>query len=58
MLEYLDMSKHDVNEYNKSYHPPETIRIEYCASVLAVVLENHPRAKELYEDIMIGTSHA
>lgn len=41
----------DANEYDKSYHPPETIKLDYCAAVLAVVLEQHPKAKELYENI-------
>jgi len=45
------MGKQDVNEYDKSYHPPETIKLDYCAAVLAVVLKYHPKAKELYEDI-------
>ena len=36
------MGKQDVNEYDKSYHPPETIKLDYCAAVLAVVLEHHP----------------
>jgi hypothetical protein len=45
------MGKQDVKEYDKSYHPPETIKWEYCAAVLAVALEQHPKAKELYENI-------
>ena len=45
------MGKQDVNEYDKSYHPPETIRLDYCAAVLAVVVEQHPKAKDLYENI-------
>jgi len=45
------MEKQNVNEYDKSYHPPETIRLDYCAAVLAVVLKHHPEAKELYENI-------
>jgi len=36
------MGKQDINEYDKSYHPPETIRLDYCAAVLAVVLKHHP----------------
>lgn len=51
MLEYLEMGKQEINEYDKSYHPPETVKLDYCAAVLAIVLEHHPRAKELYEDI-------
>ena len=45
------MRKQDINEYDKSYHPPETIKLDYCAAVLAVVLEQHPKAKDLYENI-------
>jgi len=45
------MEKQDGNEYDKSYHPPETIRLDYCAAVLAVVLEQHSKAKDLYENI-------
>lgn len=45
------MGKKIVKENDKEYHPPETIKIEYCAAVLAVVLKYHPEAKELYEDI-------
>ena len=43
------MNKKNVTDYDKEYHPPETIHFTYCAAVLAVVLENHPRANELYE---------
>lgn len=45
------MEKQEVSEYDKSYHPPETIKLDYCAAVLAVVLEQHPKAKDLYENI-------
>ena len=45
------MGKQNAIEYDKSYHPPETIRLDYCAAVLAVVLKHHPKAKELYENI-------
>lgn len=45
------MGKQDVNEYDKSYHPPETVKLDYCAAVLAVVLEQHPKAEDLYENI-------
>jgi hypothetical protein len=45
------MEKQTVRDYDKSYHPPETIKLDYCAAVLAVVLEQHPKAKELYENI-------
>ena len=45
------MGKRDVNESDKSYHPPETIKLDYCAAVLAVVLKHHPEAKDLYENI-------
>jgi hypothetical protein len=40
-----------VKDNDKFYHPPETIKIDYCAAVLAVVLKEHPEAKELYENI-------
>ena len=46
------MGKQDVNEYDKSYHIPETVKLDYCAAVLAVVLEQHPKAKELFENII------
>jgi hypothetical protein len=36
---------------DKSYHPPETIKLDYCAIVLAVVMKNHPLARELHENI-------
>ncbi len=45
------MGKQDINEYDKSYHPPETIKLDYCAAVLSVVLEQHPKAQELFEDV-------
>ncbi len=45
------MEKQDAKEYDKSYHPPETIKLDYCAAVLAVVLEQHPKAKDLFENI-------
>ena len=51
------MGKQNVNEYDKSYHPPETIKLDYCAAVLAVVLEQHPKAKGLYENIKEGATH-
>jgi hypothetical protein len=44
------MGKQNIKEYDKSYHPPETIKLDYCAAVLAVVLEQHPKAKELFKD--------
>ena len=45
------MGKQDTKEYDKSYHPPETIGLDYCAAVLAVVLKHHHKAKELCENI-------
>jgi hypothetical protein len=45
------MGNKEYKEYDKSYHPPETIKLDYCAAILAVVLEQHPKAKELYENI-------
>jgi hypothetical protein len=45
------MGKQGDTEYDKSYHPPETIKLDYCAAVLAVVLEQHPKANELFEHI-------
>ena len=45
------MTREQAKEYDKTYHPPETIRLDYCAAVLAVVLEQHPKAKDLYENI-------
>jgi hypothetical protein len=45
------MSKQAVREFDKEYHPPETLYLNYCAAVLAVVLKQHPKAKELYQDI-------
>ena len=33
------------------YHTPETIGLVYCVEVLEIVLKEHPKAKELYEDI-------
>jgi hypothetical protein len=41
----------EVKENDKSYHPPETIKLDYCATVLAVVLREHPQAKVLFENI-------
>jgi hypothetical protein len=38
-------------EYDKSYHPPETIQIEYCAAVLGVVLRNQLKANDLLQNI-------
>ena len=26
------MEKQDINEYDKIYHPPETIQLDYCAT--------------------------
>jgi hypothetical protein len=40
-----------VKENDKSYHPPETIKLDYCATVLAVVLKNHPKAIDLYANV-------
>jgi hypothetical protein len=51
MVEYLNMGKENIKEYDKSYHPPETIQIEYCAAVLGVVFRNHPKAKDLIQNI-------
>jgi hypothetical protein len=45
------MEKQDSNSYDKSYHPPETIKIEYCAAVLGVVFRHHSKAKELFQNI-------
>jgi hypothetical protein len=45
------MGKQNIKEYDKSYHPPETIKLDYCAAVLAVVLQQHPKANELYENV-------
>lgn len=41
----------ELKENDKSYHPPETINIDYCAAVLAVVFKQHPQAKDLFENI-------
>jgi len=53
VLEYIEMRKKSINEYDKSYHPQETISLDYCAAVLAVVLEQHPKAKKFLINIKI-----
>jgi len=45
------MDKQTIKEIDKEYHPPETLYLNYCAAVLAVVIKYHPKAKELYENI-------
>jgi hypothetical protein len=45
------MGKENFKEYDRSYHPPETMQMDYCSAVLGVVLKNHPRAEELFQGI-------
>lgn len=45
------MRTQNIKEYDKAYRPPETAKLDYCAAVLALVLKQHPKAKELFEDI-------
>ncbi len=45
------MGKKNIKEYDKSYHLPETIQIEYCAAVSEVVLRNHAKVKELMDNV-------